>query len=117
MQPNFEHVDFLSKKIADIDAEVEERMLFKESLTLLDEIPGVGLRVAQEIVAEIGTDMERFSDSSKLSSWAGISPGNNESAGKRKTGKTTKGNKHLKSALQRQQGQQQNEEYISFSTI
>jgi len=95
-----EHVDFLTKKIEDIDKEVEERMLpFKESLTLLDGIPGVGLRVAQEIVAEIGTDMERFSDSSKLSSWAGISPGNNESAGKRKTGKTTKGNKHLKSAL------------------
>lgn len=95
-----EHVDFLTKKIEDIDKEVEERMLpFKESLTLLDEIPGVGLRVAQEIVAEIGTDMERFSDSTRLSSWAGISPGNNESAGKRKTGKTTKGNKHLKSAL------------------
>ena len=65
----------------------------------MDEIPGVGLRVAQEIVTEIGTDMERFSDSTRLSSWAGISPGNNESAGKRKTGKTTKGNKHLKSAL------------------
>ncbi|KNY26100.1 IS110 family transposase [Pseudobacteroides cellulosolvens] len=95
-----EHVDFLTKKIEDIDKEVEERMIpFKESLTLLDGIPGVGLRVAQEIVAEIGTDMERFADSSKLSSWAGISPGNNESAGKRKTGKTTKGNKHLKSAL------------------
>jgi transposase len=100
IRAQLEHIDFLTQKIEELDKEVEERMRpFEESLVLLDGIPGVGLRVAQEIVAEIGTDMDRFPDASQLASWAGMSPGNNESAGKRKSGKTTKGNKHLKSAL------------------
>lgn len=95
-----EHIDFLTRKIEELDKEVEIRMLpFEESLVLLDGIPGVGLRVAQEVVAEIGADMGRFPNASNLASWAGISPGNNESAGKRKPGKTSKGNKHLKSSL------------------
>ena len=100
IQVQLEHIDFLTQKIEQLDKEIEERMRpFEESLVLLDEIPGVGKRVAQQIVAEIGTDMSRFPDASHLASWAGMSPGNNESAGKRKTGKTTQGNKHLKSAL------------------
>jgi len=70
-----------------------------EAVTLLDTIPGVGETVAQIIVAEIGADMDRFSTAHHLASWAGMCPGNNESAGKRKSGKTTKGSRYLRAAL------------------
>jgi transposase len=70
-----------------------------EAVPLLDTIPGVGETVAQIIVAEIGVDMERFPTANHLASWAGMCPGNNESAGKRKSGKTTKGSRYLRAAL------------------
>jgi transposase len=66
---------------------------------LLDTIPGVGREVAEIIVSEIGTDMNRFPSVDNLASWAGVAPGNNESAGKRRSGKTKKGNKALSTAL------------------
>lgn len=69
------------------------------SLKLLQTIPGVGQRTAELLVAEIGTNMERFPTSAHLTSWAGMAPGNNKSAGKRKTGRTRKGNKHIRSGL------------------
>ncbi len=65
----------------------------------IDEIPGVGRISAEQIVAEIGVDMSRFPTANHLCAWAGLSPGNNESAGKRKSGKTTKGNPTLKKTL------------------
>jgi transposase len=70
-----------------------------EAVELLDSIPGVGAQVAQTIIAEIGVDMDRFPSDGHLASWAGLCPGNNESAGKRKSGKTTKGSKFLRTAL------------------
>jgi transposase len=70
-----------------------------EAVQLLDTIPGVGETVAQIIVAEIGADMARFPTAHDLASWAGMCPGNNESAGKRKSGKTTKGSRYLRAAL------------------
>jgi len=70
-----------------------------EAVKLLDTIPGIGETVAQIIVAEIGVDMERFSTANHLASWAGMCPGNNESAGKRKSGKTTKGSRYVRAAL------------------
>jgi transposase len=70
-----------------------------EAVQLLDTIPGVGQTVAQIIVAEIGVDMDRFPTANHLASWAGMCPGNNESAGKRKSGKTTKGSRYLRAAL------------------
>jgi transposase len=70
-----------------------------EAVQLLDTIPGVGETVAQIIVAEIGVDMNRFPTANHLASWAGMCPGNNESAGKRKSGKTTKGSRYLRAAL------------------
>jgi transposase len=70
-----------------------------EAVQLLDTIPGVGETVAQIIVAEIGVDMARFPTAHHLASWAGMCPGNNESAGKRKSGKTTKGSRYLRAAL------------------
>jgi transposase len=73
----------------------------REAVTLLDTIPGVAETVAQVIVAEIGVNMAQFPSDAHLASWAGICPGNNESAGKRKSGKTTKGSRYLRSALVR----------------
>src|SRR5712692_8836976 len=70
-----------------------------EAVKLLDTIPGVGETVAQIIVAEIGVDMERFPTDHHLASGAGMCPGNNESAGKRKSGKTSKGSRCLRAAL------------------
>lgn len=95
-----EHIDFLDKKIGDLDKEVVERTLpFEEDLELLDTIPGIGRRSAEEIIAEIGTDMSRFPSDAHLSSWAGMSPGQNESAGKRKPSRTRKGNNSLRRTL------------------
>lgn len=71
----------------------------REAMQLLQTIPGVGERVAEAIVSEIGVEMSRFPTDAHLASWAGLCPGNHESAGKRKSGKTTKGNIHLRTAL------------------
>ena len=94
------HIDDLDQTIARLDAEIEERMgPFEEVITRLDAIPGVGRRTAEVIIAEVGTDMGRFPTAEHLASWAGMCPGNNESAGKRKTGKTRKGDSALRRAL------------------
>jgi transposase len=70
-----------------------------EAVRLLQTIPGVGLRVAEVIVSEIGVDMTRFPSDGHLASWAGLCPGNNESAGKRRSTQTTKGSPYLRAAL------------------
>ncbi|MDI6915657.1 MAG: IS110 family transposase [Desulfitobacteriaceae bacterium] len=94
------HIDFMDEIIAKLDEEVKARMLpFEEDLELLDTIPGVGRRTAEQILAEAGTDMDQFPSAAHLCSWAGVAPGNNESAGKRKSGKARKGNQKLRSAL------------------
>ncbi len=68
-------------------------------MVLLDTIPGVVRETAEIIVAEIGAGMSRFPTADHLASWAGVAPGNNESGGKRRPGKTRKGNKPLGAAL------------------
>lgn len=70
-----------------------------EAVRLLQTIPGVGLRVAEVVVSEIGVDMTRFPSDAHLASWAGLCPGNNESAGKRRSTQTTKGSPYLRAAL------------------
>lgn len=70
-----------------------------EAVRLLQTIPGVGLRVAEVVVSEIGVDMARFPTDAHLASWAGLCPGNNESAGKRRSTQTTKGSPYLRAAL------------------
>ena len=86
--------------IAEIDEKLDAVMEpYGLEKALLEMIPGVGREVAIAIIAEIGTDMTRFPDQKHLASWAGMSPGSNESAGKNKSGRTTHGNKNLRSAL------------------
>jgi len=100
LSAQLQHIDFLDQQISQLDQEIERRMRpFEEELELLDTITGVGRRSAESILAEIGTDMDRFPTDAHISSWAGIAPGNNESAGKRKSGRATKGNKHLRATL------------------
>ena len=98
----YEHVEAaLQRAETRIRQEVENSAdpFVADAIPLLDTIPGVGETVAQVIVAEVGVDMERFPTASHLASWAGMCPGNNESAGKRKSGKTTKGSRYLRAAL------------------
>ncbi len=91
---------FLEQRIAALDQEVKQRSRpFEAAIAHLDQIPGVGSRAAQEILAEIGTDMTRFPTHRHLASWAKVCPGNNESAGKRRSGFAGKGNRWLRSIL------------------
>jgi transposase len=89
-------IDSLEETIARFDQEIVEYCRpFEEAVALLDTIPGVARQTAENIVAEIGTDMSRFPSANHLASWAGVAPGNNESAGKKRSGRTRQGNKPL----------------------
>jgi transposase len=90
----------LDEAVLRLDTKIAELCLpFAQVLAILDQIPGVDQRVAQVIVAEIGLDMSRFKSDGQLAAWAGMCPGNHETAGKRKSGKTRKGNRWLRQAL------------------
>jgi transposase len=94
------HVDFLEESIARVSAEIAARgHPDEDAITRLDTIPGVGRAVAELLVAEIGSDLTRFSSAKHLASWAGLCPGNHESAGKRHSGKTRKGSPWLRACL------------------
>jgi transposase len=93
-------VDNLDESIARFDAEIEKYCRpFEEAVELLDTIPGVARRIAEVIVSEIGSDMSRFPTANHLAAWAGVAPGNNESAGKRYSGTTRHGDRALTVAL------------------
>jgi transposase len=95
-----DQVVFLDGQIARVDARLEEQMRpFEEQIKRLDTIDGIDRVGAQSLLAELGPDMTSFPDAEHLASWAGMSPGNDESAGKRRSGKTTKGNKWLRRTL------------------
>lgn len=120
------HIDFLDEQIAVFDAEIAQRMeplpppqdqpapdpgpqakasgpaaplAWEAAVALLDTIPGIGRRAAEQVLAEIGPDMSRFPTAAHIASWARLAPGHNESAGKRYSGRTGHGNRFLRSCL------------------
>lgn len=94
------HIDGLNAQIDQVSAETADRMRpFEPQVTILDSIPGIGRWSAEVILAEIGPDMDRFPDAGHLASWAGMCPGHDESAGKRRSGKTRKGSPWLRVTL------------------
>jgi transposase len=94
------HLDHLDELIATVSGQVDDVIApFAEELARLDALPGVNKRTAEVILAEIGVDMRVFPSAGHLASWAGLCPGNNESAGKHRSGKARKGNRWLRSAL------------------
>jgi len=85
IQASLDHIGFLEKIIAELDQEIDRKLKdYHKEYELLQTIPGVKEQGAASIIAEIGADMDRFPSESHLSAWAGMSPGNNESAGKKK---------------------------------
>ena len=94
------HIDFLDESIDRLSAAIEEQIApFAAAVELLCTIPGVQRRAAEVIIAETGGDMTAFATSGHLASWAGVCPGNDESAGKRRSGRTRKGSKWLRGTL------------------
>jgi len=94
------HIGFLDEEIERLSQEIAERQRpFEEARGRLETIPGIGRRTAEVILAEIGPDMSRFPTPGHLASWAGVCPGQNESAGKRKSGRTRNGCVWLREAL------------------
>jgi transposase len=100
LRMHLENIDHTAKQIKKIDEEIQRKMVpFQKESKLIQTIPGISEVNASAILAEIGVDMSQFPDEAHLSSWAGVCPGNNESAGKKKSSKTQKGNSFLKGAL------------------
>jgi transposase len=94
------HIDFLDETIAGLGKEITTYMApFQKEAEMLDEVMGISVRVAETIISEIGVNMDAFPTDKHLASWAALCPGNNESAGKHKSGKTRKGNAYLKRVL------------------
>lgn len=97
---HLEHIDHLTDMIARLDTRIDEASLpFVQQTALLETIPGIGERAAQVIISEIGVEMARFPTAAHLASWAGLCPGNNESAGKHRSGRTRKGSNELRAIL------------------
>lgn len=96
-----DHIDYLTDQIDNLDKEVAKRMDdYQEDMDRLDSIPGIARRMAEQMLAELGFNVgEQFPSAPQMCSWAGLVPGNNQSAGKRKSSKTRNGNKYLRSAL------------------
>lgn len=94
------HIDFLDEAIDRLSVEIEERIRpFAAQRDLLMTIPGVKQRTAEVLIAEMGVDMTTFPTPKHLASWAGVCPGQNESGGKKRSGKTRKGSKWLRATL------------------
>ncbi len=97
---HLDHIDHLTSMIGGLDERIEQVLApFAPQLRLLRTIPGIGERAAQVLISEIGIDMSRFPTAAHLASWAGLCPGNNESAGRRLSGRTRKGNAEVRDIL------------------
>ena len=94
------HMDYVTSTISDIDAKIQALVEpYEDAIRLLSTIPGIDRNSAITIISEIGTDMSQFSTSKRLCCWAGLTPGNNESAGKKKSVRITRAGIYLKPAL------------------
>jgi transposase len=94
------HINLLDASLERVSAEIAERLRpFEPTLERLQTLPGVGRRTAQVLLAEIGADLSRPPSAGHFASWAGLCPGNDESAGKRRSGRTRKGSPWLRTAL------------------
>lgn len=99
---HLEHIDDLNAKIEALSDEIAQLLIpfdKDQALERLDDIPGVNRLTVEVLLAELGVDMSQFPNSRHAASWAGLAPGNNQSAGKNQSGKTRKGNKALKATL------------------
>lgn len=100
LELQLQRLEAAERDLATLEQRIQQKLEpYATQLQLLDEIPGVDWSVAAVIIAELGIDMTVFQTVSQLVSWAGVCPGNNESAGKRKSSRITKGNVYLKVAL------------------
>ena len=96
----YEHLKYLEEEEKEIEELIDEASKnYRKEIELLDTIPGIDKESAKAIISEIGVDMNQFPTVKNLTSWAGMSPGNNESAGVKKNGKSTKGNRTLRATL------------------
>jgi transposase len=96
-----QHYDLLNKQLSSVETKMLEicNQHYEEELKLLQTIPGIKQQSAMQIISETGGDMQAFESSGKMVGWAGLRPGNDESAGKIKSTKITKGNRYLKRIL------------------
>jgi len=93
-------IDLLNQQIMELDQHISELIApLGPQMEQLTSIPGVEVTAARAILAEIGTEMSHFESAARLASWAGVCPGNDESAGKRRSGRTRKGNRYLRRVL------------------
>ncbi len=100
LELQLQRLEAAEKDLAALEQRIQQRLEpYAAQLALLDEIPGVDWTLAAVIIAELGVDMSVFGSVSQLASWAGVCPGNNESAGKRKSSRIPSGNVYLKSGL------------------
>ena len=101
MKELLKHLDELNEHIRNLNDEIDNFMKpeEKEAAQKIQDIPGIGKTSAQAVISVIGTDMSRFPTDRHISAWAGVCPGNNESAKKRRSGKTRKGNSMLRTTL------------------
>ena len=94
------HLDYITDAIAQVDSAIDSMVAeFENTISLLRTIPGVDRNSAITIISEIGNDMSQFSSSKRLCCWSGLTPGNNESAGKKKSVRITRAGVYLKPAL------------------
>jgi transposase len=96
----YEELELAIRRVDErIDKELAQHPFVKEAVELIDELPGFGTQNSEDVISEIGVDMSAFPSHHHIASWAAVCPGNNESAGKRRSGKTRKGNAYLRTAL------------------
>jgi transposase len=102
IQQCMQHMAYLEQQIEQVDQQIQEKIQqggFTQAYELLQTVPGFKQEAAATVLAEVGADVNSFPSAAKLSSWAGVCPGNNETGGKRKSTRTTKGNPHLRDLL------------------